>query len=372
MKDRDLQTQKRNINRHYYLLLFLVLIDLLGALGAFSLAYWFRIRSGLIPYFSAEPWADYVRLYIYSIPLFLFFFDQVRLYDRHEIFDGTGEFIQVFKGSTFYILGVIVVSFAIHAPYPSRGGLLGTWALSVAIISGERLAFRFIFKRIRSRGISFDRVIIIGGNEEAKSIAEQLEKTGMVDVLGFLDEFSSQGERIWKDRCVLGPPTQFREIAENRNANLVILVSEAISWETQREVLGSAFDNKDLEIQVAPGFSELYLTSMRVRFKGNIPLLRFRPGYITGLDAIQKIGMDYIIGFLLLILTSPLILVFSLILWLQGEKNIIQKFEVLGKNGRRFYTYKLGTGTNGPTSYRSFHNDIEAGIDSGRRTAQRS
>ena len=260
------------------------------------------------------------------------------------------------------------MSFAIHAPSPSRGWLLGTWALTILVISLGRSLLRVVIKQIKKKSASLDRAIIIGANEEAKAIAEQLENTGMVDIIGFLDEFSSNGETIWKDRCILGPPTQYREIAEDERVNLIILVSEAISWETQREVLGNAFEKKDLEIQIAPGFSELYLTAMRVSFKGNVPLLRFRPGYITGLDAMQKIGMDYILGGILLILTVPVMLIFSLILWFQGERPVIKRFEVLGKDGRTFHTYKFGTGMDRPTSYRSFHKRDQEGTETAHMT----
>ncbi|MBN2372466.1 sugar transferase [bacterium] len=346
---------KSSVKRHY-LWVALSSLDLLGLLAAFLFSYWIRIYSGIIPYFSDAPFPDYVMLYLYSIPFLILIFQQNRLYDHHELFYGTGEFVQIIKGVTFYILSVIVLSFVIRTAPPSRGWLIGTWIFSIVFISAGRIFLRVCLKRIWKNGDSLDRVIIIGANEEAKAIAEQIDNKGMVDVVGFLDEFSFQGEKVWNEKTILGPPTRYIEISKREGANLVILVPDAISWESQREILGNASNQKDVEIQIAPGFSELYLTSMRVCFKGNVPLLRFYPGYITGLDALQKMVMDYTLGVLFLVLAVPVILLSSMILFLEGKKPVIKGFKVLGKNGEVFETYKFRTGADVPTSYRSFRN----------------
>lgn len=195
--------------------------------------------------------------------------------------------------------------------------------------------------------------------EEAKALAQQLKNTGMVKVLGFLDEFASHSEKIWEDKCVLGTPIQYSRICQREGANLVVLVPDATSWETQREILSHAFSQSDVDVRIAPGFSELYLTSMKVIFKGNVPLLEFKPGYITGTDSVLKAGMDYIIGGLLLVLTGPLILFFSLLLRFEGGSPVIQSYEVFGKNRHPFRTFKFRTGVEGPTSYRSFQSNGE-------------
>ena len=83
-------------------------------------------------------------------------------------------------------------------------------------------------------------------------------------------------------------------------------------------------------------------------------LLRFRPGYVNGLDTALKACMDYTMGLFLLVLTAPLIMILALLLWVQGVKPIIRGFDVLGRNSRPTRIYKFGTGVDVPTSYRSF------------------
>lgn len=333
----------------------LIFFDILATLVAFSLAYWIRIHSGLIPYRAVVYLQNYLRLYLYSIPFLLLIFYRAHLYDRHELFYGTGEYIQIIKGCAFYILGVILISFGFHGPSPSRGWLLITLALSIGAISSERFIFRRVIKRIWKKGNYLERILILGASDGARALAEQLEQSGMAKIVGFLDEFTHQGETVWKDRCVLGSPSMYCDIAQREGVGLVILVPEATSWETQREVLRHAFSHHEVEVQIAPGFNELYLASMRISFKGNVSLLRFSPGYITGLDAILKVVMDYTLGLGLLVITAPAMIIFSLILLIQKTRPVMVGFEVLGKNARPFRMYKFGTGINVPTNYRSFH-----------------
>lgn len=332
----------------------LMFMDLLAAGGALFLAYWFRIHSGFIPYYAQAPIGDYLRLYAYSIPILILIFRGVHLYDRHDLFYGTYEYIRIVKGCTFYILSVIVISFVIHSIPPSRGWLLGTWILSIGFVGLGRFSFRRCLKMVCRNGNTFEKILIIGASEEARATAERLERTGMVEVAGFLDEFSPCGEEVWSEKVVLGPPYLYREICQRENAILVVLCPDATSWETQREVLRQAAVCRDIEVQIAPGFNELYSAAMRVSFKGNVPLLRFRPGYVNGLDAALKACMDYGLGLFLLVLTAPVMAIFILLLWTQGVRPVFKSFNVLGKNSRPIRIYKFGTGMDVPTSYRSF------------------
>jgi lipopolysaccharide/colanic/teichoic acid biosynthesis glycosyltransferase len=332
----------------------LVLMDLIAIGGAFLLAYWIRIHSGIIPFYSEVAIEGYLCLYVYSIPVIFLIFHGTHLYDCHDLFCGTSEYIQVVKGCTFCILAVIVLSFIVHALPPSRGWLLGVWILGIGFVCGGRFIFRLILRRMYGNGSALEKVLIIGANEEAKALAERIERAGMVHVVGFLDEFSPQGEEICNGKVVLGPPYYYREFCQREGVDLVILVPDAISWETQREVLRQAVTYKDIEVNISPGFNEIYTAAMRVSFKGNTALLRFRPGYVTGLDALLKECMDYTLALFLLILTAPAIVTLALILSFQGVRPVIEGFDVLGKNGRPFRIYRFRTGVHMPTSYRSF------------------
>ena len=353
--------EKRSPNNRKWIWYCLIFVDLVGISTGFLAVYWILILSGWIQYHRETPFEAYITLYVCSVPFFLLIFRGCGLYDRHEIFYGTNEYIKIIKACTVFVLGLVVLGFGINCPPPSNAGILAVWILTIWAVSLGRFIFRRLIRW--KNGAPLERALFLGANEEAKAIAKRLQQNKMVEVVGFLDEFSPQNEEVWNRKRILGPPSQYIEIAHNQGVTLVVLVPDAVGWETQREVLKKAASQRDIEVQIAPGFNELYSVSMRVIFKGDVPLLQFRPGYANGLDAILKTAMDYTLGTLILLAMGPVILVLGLMLWLQGTKPIIESFEVLGKNGRTFRTLKFQSGLNGPTGHRSFRKRVKLDVD---------
>ena len=336
-----------------------MLLDVSGTFVGFIAAYWLRyLLSDYIPYHIETPFHAYFRLYLYSIPVIFVLFRSVGLYDRHILFYGTKEYILVVKGCAYYILSLIVISFAIRDFYPSRIWLLGSWMLMIAFVSGGRFVFRRYLKKVWKKGNILEKVLILGVSEESRAIAERLENFGLVKVIGFLDDFTPRGSKVWNDKTVLGPPSHYTKIAQREGATLAIVLLDAISWETKKEVFQEASKKGKIEIQIAPGVGELHLMAMDVIFRGNVPLLRFHLGYITGMDAILKLGMDYLLGLILLIMLSPIMFGLGMILLAKGIWPIIDRIEVLGENGRMFYTYKFRTGFSDSLIYRNFRRKV--------------
>lgn len=341
-----------------------MLFDLAAALGAYLLAYWVRMSGDVIPYAAKASLAEYLLLYVASIPLLLLVFRFTRLYDRHEILTGTGEYVRIINAFSFYVLSVILLSFAFRTPQPSRGWLACLWVGGILLACLVRFMARRFFRKYWNGNRPVERALIIGVNEEARGIADRLTKTGLVEVVGFLDDFGSPGDEIWNGRCVLGAPRHFEQIAARQQAGLAILMPDAIGWEAKREVLSRVSGSHGVEVQVAPGFSDMHLFSMRVGFKGDVPLLRFRAGYIAGFDAVMKSAVDYFLAVLFLIVHTPLMLILSAALLATGGRPVIEGNEVLGVNGGSFRTFKFRTRLQTSDKYRTFHRLVDIGGES--------
>lgn len=356
---------KSDHNYQRRILAALVGLDLLGTFLAFVVGHWARISSGIFYYGSTAPLGGYLPLYFFSIPVLLILFRAAHLYETQELFAGTGEYLQVVKGASFYVLTLVFMGFVVHTPYPSRGWLLSTWVLCIVFVCLGRFAFRKFLGRFGAKGQPFDKVLIIGVSEESRTIAEGLEQSGAVRVLGFLDDFTPLGTVVWNGREVLGRPSRFQQVADEHNANLAVIVGDSVSWESKRDILGSSGDTNGVAVVLAPGMSDLQIFSMRVGFKGNVPLLRFRSGYMSGFNKILKQVTDYAVGGFLLILLSPVMLVVSALILLRTGWPVYDRFEVLGKGGKRFFTYKFKTGITRATLYRSFRSRVHPGPQAG-------
>jgi lipopolysaccharide/colanic/teichoic acid biosynthesis glycosyltransferase len=325
-------------------LLLLLMVDALALATAFSLAYWLRLDSGWLYYGSSFEAPSYFQVFLFSLPVFWILFYGCHLYDPNEIFYGTAEYVQVIKGVTFAVLGVIVVSFIIHSQPLSRSWLLLFCMLGIFFVSLGRFVIRRIIRPIFRSGWRSEPVLIVGASEEAKTIAQTLKESGRFDVVGFLDDFSPVGDKINGNLTVKGSPQDYKRIAREEGVAKLILLPGAVSWETYQEIIFEATKWKGLDVLVAPRVSGLFCGNLRLSYVGYVPMLRFQPGYSSGLNKVVKTFIDFTLGPIFFIFSLPLILILAAALFWQRKLPILESREVLGLHGKPFRAYKFRTG----------------------------
>lgn len=339
-------------------LLSLASLDALALAGAFFLAFWLRISSGLLSYGVEADLDAYIRLFVLSLPLFWLIFYAVRLYDPHDLFYGTMEYVLVTKAVTYGIIAVIVLGF-FHHRAASRGWVFLFWPLAVLMVNSGRFAFRRLIRRRFRAGFGPDRALIVGASEEARAIARRLIETGRMEVRGFLDDFNPIGQEVIREIRIIGVPRDYEQIARREGATHIILVPGAVGWETTQELLLAATGRNGLQISLSPGFVELS-ASLRVSYVGYIPLLRFRPGYASAPDKLLKAGGDLVLGICFIVLCLPVMFAVALwILWRNGRP-IFAKEEVLGKSGVPFNAFAFRISRD-KSAHRSFYPESQYG-----------
>jgi len=322
---------------------FVVMVDLLAWFSAFALAYWLRIGSGWIPYHSPVSHDQYVSFCLVIAPLFLGIFFLKDLYTRSILLGVRDPYLQIFKACNQCVLSAILLSFLLRFPAPSRGWLLGIWVLGVGLVGLGRYSVHRVLRALQNGNGRPERVLMIGANEEAKEIARQLEATELVDVVGFLDDFNPPGIGVWEGRPILGAPRLYREIAQGHHAKIVILIRDAVSWETERFVLTDASCKNNVEVYIGPGLSDLQLAAMSLSYWGRIPLLRFQSGCVAGSGQTVKMMFDYALVLAALPVTAPLMLFLIARSIALGRRPILECRRVLGRNGKVFCSYGIPT-----------------------------
>jgi len=333
-------------------------LDVAGALLAFVVGHWLRISSGLFFYASTVPLREYLPIYLLSIPVLLLLFRSARLYETAELFAGTWEYVQVVKASTFYVMALVLLGFVVRTPYPSRGWLVTTWLCCVAFIGVGRMGFRRWLRWSRGRGQPIEKAMILGASEDSVRIAQSIEEGGSIKVVGFLDDFAPLGVEIWNGCRVVGRPTACLDACLEHEAHMAILVADAVSWETRQEIMSLGPELNDVHILLSPGIADVQLLSMQGGLKGSASLLRFRPGYMKGFDRILKRAMDVSLAASLLTLFSPVMLFVAGRTLLKEGWPAYDSFDVLGRGGTHFFTFKFRAGLKRPTFYRSFRRRV--------------
>ena len=329
----------------------LVLLDTLAVILALVLAYYLRFGLDQPRKFDA-----YMRMTALAVPTFLAIFAYSRLYDTHLLFGGPQEYANVVKACTFGVVALTMLSFWESGGLMSRAWLLIAWILSFLLVATGRFFFRRVIFFLRRQDLFVSRALVVGANEQAKIIVRQLHasKERGVRVVGFLDDFLPPGTAVMDGLEVLGSPTELERVAKEYGVGGAVVMPDALAWESFQEIIREAASRRTgLEIKLSPGFYEILTTGVKVDPTTYVPLLTVQRVRITGLDALLKNLLDFGLGFVLLVLLSPVMGVISLALWMRGRPApgngspgapILDRYPVLGLGSRTFETLKFHTG----------------------------
>jgi lipopolysaccharide/colanic/teichoic acid biosynthesis glycosyltransferase len=328
----------------------LVITDALAVTAGLLLAYYLRIGSGLLPYTSPYASAAYLGITVIAVPVWLLIFLANRLYHFDSLLGGPDEYASVFRGCTYGTVALVILSFFERGEDLSRGWLLLSWLTCILVVGGERFLMRRVAFLLRRWGWFTSRAVIVGANEQAKAIAQQLQPPASsgIAVVGFLDDFLPPGTPVLGDLQVLGSPRTLSALIPAQRISEVIVVPNATAWESFQEILlanGQVYQGARLRI--SPGFYELLTTGVRVDHKAFVPLLTPEKGRLTGLDALFKMLLDFVLALGGAVLWLPALGLFALLKRIAAPGAVFRRQQVLGRGGRTFAALTFDVPENG-------------------------
>lgn len=347
----------RDKRQWHGLVVMLLLSDALCIAGGLTIAYFMRI-DGLLPYEHPTNPDVYRSMVLAAVPLWLFCFALVGLYQRDNLLGGVVEYKQVVKGC---IAGaMLLVAYTVFGRIPdfevSRLWLVLSLVFITTLVGGMRFLLRHLAYKLRAAGWLGSRVLIVGANDQGVAIAEQWMSSSAsgMHVLGFLDDFKSIGTQVIGSTRVLGRPSALDEISKAMQVDEVVVVSSAVAWESFGELVTSAGGNKPYTLRLSPGFYELLTTGVAVTNKTFVPLLTINETRIVGVDAALKAMLDYGLGALTLLLTLPFMALVALFLKLRHpQRAALARSTVIGQGGKPFGMVRFNTSPDAGAS-RSF------------------
>lgn len=257
-------------------------------------------------------------------------------YRPAALFAGHREYSAVLTGLSTAALGMAVAAFLGGAEI-SRAALALDWVLSFLVLGPVRFAARRVVYRLRHRGLFIERVLVVGADAHGVALARQMDaplEHGL-KVAGFLDDYRSLGSPVTDGLAVLAEPRSIVSVARREGVSRVVVVPQALSWESLRDVLETAARDGDLRMQMAPQLHQLLAWSRRPVQSGPIPLIELEGLSIRGWDAVAKRVLDLALAGLLL----PALVAGMAIAWVSfrvdGGGPLLRRRTALGRSGRR-------------------------------------
>ncbi len=222
----------------------------------------------------------------------------------------------------------------------ARLTILLAWVLEVGLLTGWRL----IFLRFGSIKWPEQRVLIVGTSPTAVELAEEValrEKWGW-KVAGYVDPGTENGGAAADlgDFPLLGTADDIASIAAATRSNRVIVVSPVALRELVESLVLA--DEVSVRVDVVPELYEIFIGTVDA-IVGDVPLMEITRSTVPRYYAAAKRAIDVLAALLVLVITSPLLLIASIGIVLTDGFPLVFSQERSGKHLKPFSVYKLRT-----------------------------
>ena len=321
--------------------------DFLSVQIAFWLSFWVYI--GPLAKSSPQSAVEYFWVTIGAGVVYVILLDREKLYERQISLLN----IKELKG-TFYVglyaAGVILsASFYIRTASFSRIMLTTALAIAPVTIYVQRLFFYHFHLKFHEKGWSVTNVLIFGAGSIGQHMAKRFFESPALGYrpVAFLDDDKSKfGEYLkWRGRGpksglpVLGDET-FLQKARSLGVDLVIIAVPSASFERNQKLVDLCL-SLGLSYAIVPNAYEKFIQNVEWLEVGGIPLLRKRDRKVSFYYIALKRLFDFVVGLFLLLLLSPMYLIFSILIKLDSKGPIIFKQKRVGLRGKIFSFYKF-------------------------------
>ncbi len=283
------------------------------------------------------PLVDYIKLALLFVPVQLFTFGCVGLYDSYRTSTFGKELMRIIEA--FFIDGLIMIAmlYIVKIINFSRWALAIFLMLDVLLIAVKRLILRRTLKRFRAKGYNKKYVVIIGGGDTAKHYLEVIrrEKEMGFECAGYIaDDETLDTEKLGSFRDMF-------DVLDRCSYNEAVCALDS----DEMEHLGSAVEACELtgtKISVIPAIYQYMSATPAIDMVGGIPMMNIRRIPLDNMgNAFMKRTMDILGSLVMIILSSPVMLISALIIKITMGGKVIFRQQRVGLNKKIFTMYKL-------------------------------
>lgn len=341
-----LKQQARLIARIVYL------VDLALTSAAFFTA--FFIRDLVFPKIFPQqfptglfPLSDYLKIYpvilvIWSVLLFTY-----HSYHSHRTIPLTREALTIFRVVIVGNVTLATIAYLVPLRQLSRSWFILFAALSAVFLLAEKIAVRAMARYVRSKGLNYRTLLIVGTGRRATDIARMIEnhKYWGYKILGFV----SDGHRLnngWARYRIFGTVPDLKRILEKGQTSEPI--DEIVFAVTRKKLdeMKQIFlmcEELGIRTRVAMNFFPNRVARLEVEELEGVPFLTFTTTPSDESQLALKRLLDVGVSVLLLVLALPIIVIAALAIKLTSPGSVLFKQERIGLNGRIFTLYKFRT-----------------------------
>lgn len=311
-----------------YFTFLLVPIDILMIFLAFYLAYKFRVQFAYVPTIYIEPLGHYLKFVFYFMPVWIIVFMLNGLYSVNEKQGKLAEFGKIVVSVSAVMAIIITWIFLSRTFFYSRLVIGITWLLAIVTLTLGRLFIRYLQIFLYRYGIGVHRVIVLGHNSSTKPIISEIKNNRKL------------GYKIVKiiDRDGIN---RLATIVKNNPCDEIIIADSTLP-ESQASEISEFCRLNNLGFKMTPNLFLVRSSHVDIQQLAGVPILEFKRSPLDGWGRIIKRILDLLCSVILIVLTSPLMIITAILVKLTSKGPVLYREERVGLN-KNFLFYKFRT-----------------------------
>jgi len=264
-----------------------------------------------------------------ATPIFLLIFALTGLYNARTTRMASSELYKVFLAMSTGILVIIILIFLQRELFSSRFIVLAAWIFGVVLVTAGRWVVRSLQRGLLKKGVGVHRVLLIGESKAAKYILKVFKNNPKSGYQVIDNPIANGSEQLQE---------MIKQLSQD-NAIDEIILADPMAHDEAEKLVDLAHELR-LDFKFAPDLFETRATNIDVRAIAGIPIIELKRTPLDGWGRIAKRVLDIAGSLLLIIVTSPILIVTSIAVKLGSKGPIIFKNERVSREGK-FNVYKF-------------------------------
>ncbi len=317
-----------------------------GVIAIFSywLAWFVRFRSTVFFKISYEsvPYPVYMTALFAVVPFLLVLYSACNLYSANRIRGRRNEIASIMQANIIGVLVFMAVLQLLRQRDWSRAMIFIFFGINFVFDIGARLGVWAILKKIRKSGLNQRNILLVGYSRAAEEYIDRIVQNPQwgYNIRGILDDRIEAGT-VYQGIKVLGRIDNLMVILPEKHLD-EIAITLGLSEYFRLEEIVALCEKSGVHTKFIPDYNNIIPTKPYTEDILGLPVINIRyvPLSNTFPAAVKRL-MDIVGSIFGIIIASPVMLVFSVIIKLTSKGPLIYKQERVGLHNHPFMMYKF-------------------------------
>ncbi|MCX6120420.1 MAG: sugar transferase [Ignavibacteriales bacterium] len=326
-----------------------LLIDVLTINLAYFAYYYFRVRSGWIPY-SIEP--DFLLPMAFVCVYWLIWFSIFGLYHSWYEQSRIDEILTIVRVT---IIGTLILFSLIFLDDKSsdtivhyRLVIFGYWFVLMVLVVIGRITRRFVQRRLLLAGVGLRNTIIVGWSDKAFELCDMVLKYPALGykVIGFVKVGAKSAPDLrtkgntYKGISIVGTMKELSVLIKKHVISEVLIGLDPSERKQLSDILRQC-DSVDVGMKIMPDLYDIVSGQARISSLYGLPLMEVRPQLMKPWEETAKRALDILFSFTVLLAGLPLWILIACFIKLDSRGPVLYRQVRVGKNSTHFKILKF-------------------------------